>query len=109
MAISEKNEAVGIIALKQLDRRMKLLETARGGSGRSDWGYTLMALFATPVILAAVDHFFPHTSYSTMIVLCLFPVIFVLRWDISRAHSRLDAILQLVGEENLRNEAVVPK
>lgn len=109
MATPETNEAVGTIALQQLGRRMKLLEIARGGSGHSDWGSTLIALFAAPVILAVVDHFFPHTSNSMIIVLCLLPAIFVLRWDVNRALSRLDALLQLIGEENLRNGYSVPK
>ena len=109
MATPEQNEAVGIVALQQLDRRMKLLKTARGSSGRWDWTRTLIAFFSVPIILTVVDHFFPHTSYSMIIVLCLCLAMFVITLDINRAHSRIDALLQLVGEENLLNESVVSK
>ena len=102
MAIPNRNEAVGTIALRHFDRRMKLLETAHGSS-RWGWIYSLLAFFSVPVILAVVDIFFPHTSSSMVIVLCLLPAIFVIRLDVNRAHSRLDALLQLVGEENLLN------
>jgi hypothetical protein len=103
MATPDKTQAIGEVALQQLNRRMKLLETARGSS-RWVWISSLIAVFSAPLIFTIVDVFFQHTSYSTIILLCLLPVIFIIRLDVSRAHSRLDALIQLVGEESLLND-----
>jgi hypothetical protein len=103
MATPDKSQAIGEVALQQLNRRMKLRETARGSS-RWGWISSLIAVFSAPLIFTIVDVFFPHTSYSMIIVLCLLPVIFIIRLDVSRAHSRLDALVQLVGEESLLND-----
>jgi hypothetical protein len=103
MATSDENRAIATMALQRLDRRRQLLEKARGSS-RWGWISRLIAGFSVLVILRVVEVFFPHTSYSVMILLCLLPVIFIISSDVNRAHSRLDALLQLVGEEHLLND-----
>lgn len=103
MGTSEENQAIGKFTLRHLDRRMKLLEVARG-SRRWNWISSLIGASSFPVILAVVTIFFPHTSYLTTIVLALVPELFVIGVDVRRAHSRLDALVQLVGEENLLND-----
>jgi hypothetical protein len=103
MATPDENRAIARIALQRLDRRRQLLEKARGSS-RWSWISRLIAAFSVLVILRVVEVFFPDTSYSMMIVLSLLPVIFIISSDVNRAHSRLDALLQLVGEEHLPND-----
>jgi len=102
MATSEQNEAIGQFKLLRLEKKMKLLKATHGPRHSSTITNIITGLLA-PIVVILSDKFFPH-NYALMLLLLLLPTIWSVGYEARRANSRLDALLQLIGDENLVNE-----
>src|SRR5579872_4730690 len=102
MATSQQNEAIGKFELIQLERKRKLLEGIRAESRWAKISGFLLPL-CIYIIAMLSNHFFPN-NYQLMLLLSLLPVIAAISRTAGSAHTRLNALIKLIGEENLLGE-----
>lgn len=101
MPSSEHNEVIGKIALLEDERRSKLLAQAKG------WKHPkIMATilgFTVPVAVSVAGYFFQN-NMEIMVVAALAGNIVVVGLTANSANSRIDALVQLIGDEKLLNK-----
>jgi hypothetical protein len=102
MATPQQNEAIGKFELVQLERKMKLLKEAHG---TRHWfnSSNVLRFLGVPIMMLIWKYFFSN-SYEMGILLCLLPTVSLIGLEAGRANARLDALIKLIGEQNLLDE-----